>query len=159
MLARIACEFYPFLLYFSLQIWCFVHKASLPWSQIKACSFVFVQVITRTSGVSLGFIRHLCTDPDTLTIVSADLRPKNLSWGITSSENLLLETFCQIGDVVLVHDEGALDFVPQDETLGFIDLIGCPVISSTGDQLGKVWHFFQQVRPSVTHPWMHESFQ
>lgn len=88
--------------------------------------------------MSLGYIRHLCTDPDTLTVVSADLRPKSLSWGLAASENLLLDTFCQIGDVVLVHDEGALDFVPQDATTGFLDLIGCPVLSSAGAQLGKV---------------------
>lgn len=42
--------------------------------------------------------------------------------------------------MVLVHDEGALDFVPQDETLGFIDLIGCSVISNSGSHLGKVGH-------------------
>lgn len=99
-----------------------------------------LQVITRTSGVSLGFIKHLCTDPDTLTIVSAELRPKSLGWGVAASENLLLETFCQIGDVVLVHDEGALDFVPQDKTIGFVDLIGCPVYNSVGTWLGKVSH-------------------
>ena len=97
-----------------------------------------LQVVTRTTGKSLGIISHMYADPDTLAVVSANLRPKGLSLSVPSNENLLLETFCQIGDVVLVHDESALDFVAQDEALGFVDLIGCPVYTSNGTSLGRV---------------------
>ena len=96
------------------------------------------QVVTRTTGKSLGIISHMYADPDTLAVVSANLRPRGLSLNAPPNENLLLETFCQIGDVVLVHDESALDFVPQDEALGFVDLIGCPVYTSNGTSLGRV---------------------
>lgn len=97
-----------------------------------------LQVITRVTGNSLGNISNFFADPDTLRIVSANLRPKGFSLGSPGNGNLLLETFCQIGDVVLVHDESVLDLVPQDETVGFLDLIGCPIYTSQGDSLGKV---------------------
>ena len=101
-----------------------------------------MQVITRVTGNSLGSISNFFIDPDSLRIVSAALRPKGLGLGGTDYGNLLLETFCQIGDVVLVHDESVLDFAPQDDSVGFLDLIGCPVYTSQGDKLGKVAYLF-----------------
>lgn len=95
-------------------------------------------MITRTSGKSLGVVSELFADPETLTIVSANLRAKGISLAATAAGNLLLETFCQIGDVVLVHDESALDFVSQDDSLGFINPIGYPVYTSDGVSIGKV---------------------
>lgn len=59
----------------------------------------------------------------------------------------MLETFCQVGDVVLVHDESALDYtpgngryrgVPQDERAGLVNLVGCQICTSQGKSLGKV---------------------
>ena len=90
------------------------------------------------TGNSLGNISNFFVDPDTLRVVSAALRPKGFSLGGPGNGNLLLETFCQIGDVVLVHDESVLDLVPQDESVGFLDIIGCPIYTSQGDSLGKV---------------------
>ena len=75
---------------------------------------------------------------------------QGLSLGRVSNGNLVWETVCQVGDVVLVHDESALDFAPQDEAVGFIDLMGCSVRTSRGEQLGKVSHHaFGNLQPSL----------
>lgn len=108
------------------------------------------QVISRGSGMSMGVISHFFADPDTLSVVSANLRPKGI-FGNTPLQakvgNVMLETFCQVGDVVLVHDESALEYsptsgryrgTPQDERGGFVNLIGCQICTSQGQSLGKV---------------------
>jgi hypothetical protein len=64
-----------------------------------------------------------------------DLRPKGVA--MAPKANLLLSTLCQIGDVVLVHNEDALDLPPLTERQGCIRLIGCDVQAHDGTCLGK----------------------
>lgn len=98
----------------------------------------------------MGVVSHFYTDPDTLSVVSVNLRPKGIL-GNTPLQakvgNVMLETFCQVGDVVLVHDESALECVPasgkfrglpQDERAGLLNLVGCQICTSQGQSLGKV---------------------
>ena len=116
-----------------------------PISPLLSPSF---QVIARTSGRCLGVVDHMYIDPRTLRVASVDLRPKGLAAaagldldGARSSgraRNLPLATLCQVGDVVLVHDERALGFAPLDETAGCARLTGVDVVSSSGLPLGRV---------------------
>lgn len=52
--------------------------------------------------------------------------------------NLPLASLRQIGDVVLVHDEGGLYEQDLDGRLGFVNPIGLEVRTAAGDFLGKV---------------------
>ena len=98
----------------------------------------------------MGVISHFYTDPDSFIVQSANLRPKGFL-GSTPLQskigNVMLETFCQVGDVVLVHDENALEYapangrfraLPPDERAGLVNLVGCQICTSQGKSLGKV---------------------
>jgi sporulation protein YlmC with PRC-barrel domain len=99
------------------------------------------EVITRTSGKRLGYVNQLFVDPARLEVVSVYLRAGATSLGASSSEHVLLSSLRQIGDVVLVHDEGALLDPPADETYGYLKLVGSEVQTEDGVSLGKVRDF------------------
>lgn len=111
----------------------------------------------------MGVISNFYTDPDSLSVVSACLRPKGI-FGNTPLQskvgNVMLETFCQVGDVVLVHDESALEYMPsngryrglpQDERGGFVNLVGCQICTSQGQSLGKVCILFVKINLVVNN--------
>ena len=63
---------------------------------------------------------------------------QGLTLGGAPASNAPLGTLCQIGDVILVHDESAVANEPLDAEAGFVNLVGCSVVSFEGRSLGKV---------------------
>ena len=93
------------------------------------------QVITRDTGKKLGVINQLWVDVDQRQIVAFGLR----NTLITGEQRyMLLSRIRQIGDVILVDDEDAIE---ELNVLNYSSLIGNEVITETGELLGKVRGF------------------
>ncbi len=93
------------------------------------------QVITRDTGKKLGVINQLWVDVDQREVVALGLR----NTLITGEQRyMLLSSIRQIGDVLLVEDENALEDI---NILNYSTLIGNEVITETGELLGKVRGF------------------
>jgi sporulation protein YlmC with PRC-barrel domain len=90
------------------------------------------QVITRTTGKRLGVVSQLWVDIDSQEVVALSLRP-NLFYG--TPQPMMLSSIRQIGDVILVDDENVIEDIDLEV---YSSLIGCEVITETGDLLGKV---------------------
>jgi sporulation protein YlmC with PRC-barrel domain len=103
------------------------------------------QVITRNTGKKLGVVNQLWVDIDQREVVALGLR----STLITGEQRYMyLENIRQIGDVILVDDETAVETVSD---LPHSTLIGHEVITETGEKLGKVRGFkFDTVNGEVT---------
>lgn len=96
-------------------------------------------MITRTTGKQLGYVAQLYVDPQRLEVVSMDLRPDWLTIGSGADASILLSALRQIGDVVLVHDESALEEgAAMGSTWGAVKLVGMSVETEDGQLLGKV---------------------
>ena len=96
-------------------------------------------MITRTTGKQLGYVAQLYVDPQRLEVVSMDLKPDWLSIGSGADCSILLSALRQIGDVVLVHDESALEEgAPLASSWGAVKLVGMSVETEDGQLLGKV---------------------
>ena len=96
-------------------------------------------MITRTTGKQLGYVAQLYVDPQRLQVVSLDLRPDWLTLGDGADSSILLSALRQIGDVVLVHDESALEEgAAIGSAWGAVKLVGMPVETEDGQLLGKV---------------------
>ncbi|MBE9028370.1 PRC-barrel domain-containing protein [filamentous cyanobacterium LEGE 11480] len=93
------------------------------------------QVITRSNGRRLGVVSQLWVDVDSQEIVAMSLRP-SLFYG--STQEMLLTSVRQIGDVILVENE---DVIEEVDTERYNSLINCEVITETGEALGKVRGF------------------
>jgi len=93
------------------------------------------QVITRDSGKKLGVVSQLWVDVDQRQVVALGLRENLLSG---TPRVMLLTSIVQVGDVILVDDEDALEDV---DVLNYSTLIGSEVITETGELLGKVRGF------------------
>jgi len=93
------------------------------------------QVITRDSGKKLGVVSQLWVDVDQRQVVALGLR-ENLLAG--TPRLMLLTSIVQVGDVILVDDEDALEDI---DVLNYSTLIGSEVITETGELLGKVRGF------------------
>ncbi|MER3433198.1 MAG: photosystem reaction center subunit H [Leptolyngbya sp. ERB_1_1] len=93
------------------------------------------QVITRSTGKRLGVVSQLWVDIDSQQVVALSLRP-NLFYG--TAQPMMLSSIRQIGDVILVDDE---DVVEDVDLEGYSNLVGCEVITETGELLGKVRGF------------------
>jgi sporulation protein YlmC with PRC-barrel domain len=97
--------------------------------------FIGTQVITRNSGKKLGVVNQLWVDVDQREVVVLGLR----NTLITGNQNYMhLSNVSQIGDVILVEDEGALENI---DTYTYSTLINNEVITETGELLGKVRGF------------------
>ncbi|KAL4449541.1 hypothetical protein ABPG77_007185 [Micractinium sp. CCAP 211/92] len=101
------------------------------------------EVITRTSANRLGYVNQLFVDPGSLSVVSVYLRKaasslSSLGESAADQDHLLLDSLQQVSDVVLVHDENALEAFPLDDTMGYCRLVGAEVVTETGISLGKV---------------------
>jgi sporulation protein YlmC with PRC-barrel domain len=103
------------------------------------------QVITRNTGKKLGVVNQLWVDIDQREVVALGLR----STLITGEQRYMyLENIRQIGDVILVDDESAVETVND---LNHSTLISHEVITETGEKLGKVRGFkFDTVSGEVT---------
>ncbi len=93
------------------------------------------QVITRTTGKRLGVVSQLWVEVDRQEVVALSIRP-NLFYG--TPQPMMLSKIRQIGDVILVDDENAIEDVDLD---GYSSLINSEVITETGELLGKVRGF------------------
>ncbi len=93
------------------------------------------QVITRSTGKRLGVVSQLWVDIDSQEVVALSLRP-NLFYG--TAQPMMLASIRQIGDVILVDDEDVIEDVDLE---GYSNLVGCEVITETGELLGKVRGF------------------
>jgi sporulation protein YlmC with PRC-barrel domain len=103
------------------------------------------QVITRNTGKKLGVVNQVWVDIDQREVVAFGLR----STLITGEQRYIdLRSVRQIGDVILVDDEDALDEV---NTYDFSTLINHEVVTESGELLGKVRGFkFDTVSGKVT---------
>ena len=93
-------------------------------------------VVTRTSGMRLGVATQLWVDTDEWEVVALDLRP-NLAFG--NVDHALMSSLRQVGDVILVHDEGAVE--RRWSSYGYSSVIGCDVVTERGMMLGKIRDF------------------
>lgn len=98
------------------------------------------QVITRDSGKRLGVVSQLWVDVDRREVVALGLR-ENIFSGVVSNiqQMMLLDSISQIGDVILVEDDAAVEDEMNVEPYSV--LIGSEVITETGELLGKVRGF------------------
>ena len=98
------------------------------------------QIITRNTGKRLGVISQLWVDVDRGEVVALGLRENILSGVISGTEQImLLSSIRQIGDVILVDDETAIE---DDISMApYSTLVRCEVITETGEMLGRVRGF------------------
>ncbi|GAB4822509.1 hypothetical protein N2152v2_009555 [Parachlorella kessleri] len=93
----------------------------------------------------LGCIDQMYVDPYRLQVSTLYLRRELLGMlepfrrsSAAGSDRVGLGSLVQIGDVVLVHDEQALNEPPGDESAGMVKLVGASVKTEDGVPLGKV---------------------
>ncbi|HIK44391.1 MAG TPA: PRC-barrel domain-containing protein [Leptolyngbyaceae cyanobacterium M65_K2018_010] len=102
--------------------------------------FLGTQVITRNSGQRLGVVSQVWVDVDQREVVAIGLRENILSGLVSSTQQIMpLSTIRQIGDVILVDDETALD--SEVNVAPYSTLVNCEVITETGEPLGRVRGF------------------
>jgi sporulation protein YlmC with PRC-barrel domain len=89
-------------------------------------------VVTRDTGKKLGVVSQLWVDIDQREVAALSLRP-NLLYG--TPQPMFLSSIRQIGDVILVDDENVIEDIDVES---YSSLIGCEVITETGELLGKV---------------------
>ncbi len=96
------------------------------------------QVIAKDTGKRLGIVKELLVDIDSREVVALGLRDGWLAAPGGLVKYMFLSSIEKMGDVILVPDDDAIeDLDPENYT----NLIGCEVITETGDMLGKVRGF------------------
>ncbi|WP_373546929.1 PRC-barrel domain-containing protein [Chamaesiphon sp.] len=96
------------------------------------------QVIAKDTGKRLGIVKELLVDIDSREVVALGLRDGWLAAPGGLVKYMFLATVEKMGDVILVpNDDAIADLDPENYT----NLIGCEVITETGDMLGKVRGF------------------
>lgn len=93
-------------------------------------------VVTRTSGARLGVATQLWVDTDAWEVVALDVR-QNAFVGVV--DHVLLESLRQVGDVILVHDEGAVE--RRWSSYGYSTVVGKDVVTESGQFIGRVRDF------------------
>lgn len=93
------------------------------------------QVITKSTGKKLGVVNQMWVDVDQREVVALGVRGTLVTG---EQRYMLLSEVTQIGDVVLVEDESAIEPV---DIYGTTTLINCEVVTETGELLGKVRGF------------------
>lgn len=107
---------------------------------LQRSDFLGTQIITRDTGKRLGMVSQIWVDVDRREVVALSLR-ENIFSGVLSGiqQTMLISRIRQIGDVILVDDDMALDDDVNVEI--YSNLIGSEVITETGELLGKVRGF------------------
>ncbi|MGQ4647427.1 PRC-barrel domain-containing protein [Lyngbya aestuarii] len=95
------------------------------------------QVITRDNGRRLGVVKDLLVDIDRREVVALGLRD-NLLAIAGMPKYMLLSSIQQVGDVILVEDEDAIEDIDVE---AYSTLINSEVITETGEMLGRVRGF------------------
>ncbi|MCG6138744.1 MAG: PRC-barrel domain-containing protein [Nostoc sp. LLA-1] len=104
---------------------------------IRRSDILNTQVITRDNGKRLGVVNQVWVDIDQREVVALGLRDSLISIS-GLPRYMYLNTINQIGDVVLVDNEDAIEDI-EVETLS--NLINWEVITETGEVLGRVRGF------------------
>jgi sporulation protein YlmC with PRC-barrel domain len=104
---------------------------------IRRSDILNTQVITRDNGKRLGVVNQVWVDIDQREVVALGLRDSLISVS-GLPRYMYLNTINQIGDVVLVDNEDAIEDI-EVETLS--NLINWEVITETGEVLGRVRGF------------------
>ena len=94
--------------------------------------------VTRTSGVRLGVVTQLWVDVDDWEVVALDVRPGNSPLDAIGGavDHVLMSSLRQVGDVVLVHDESAVE--RRWSSYGLSTVVGCDVVTERGVYIGRV---------------------
>ncbi|KFF41725.1 MAG: PRC-barrel domain-containing protein [Candidatus Atelocyanobacterium thalassa] len=99
--------------------------------------FVNTQVITREEGKRLGVVKEVLVDIDQREVVALGLRDNMFSISGVS-DHIYITSICQIGDVILVDNQHAVEII---DTNLYSPLINCEVITESGESLGRVRDF------------------
>ncbi|PIA38523.1 hypothetical protein AQUCO_02700019v1 [Aquilegia coerulea] len=103
---------------------------------IRRRNMLAKQVISIQSALSLGFVSQLWVDTSSWVVLVIEVRPSMLSGEM---ERFFLEDICQVGDVVLVEDEGVLE--EDIKMFGLDTLVGYNVVTPSRRSIGKVRGF------------------
>ena len=101
--------------------------------------FLGTQVITRSTGKRLGVVSQVWVDVDRGEVMALGLRDTVIPGVMTGTEQtMMLTSIRQIGDVILVDDDTAL----EDVSLApYSKIINSEVITESGEMLGRVRDF------------------
>jgi len=104
-------------------------------------------VVTRTGGTRLGNVSQLWVDTTEWEVVALDCRP--VGNGVFSPvvnavgggqvDHVLMTSLRQVGDVILVHDENAVE--RRWSSYGLQTVVGCDVVTERGTYIGRVRDF------------------
>lgn len=104
---------------------------------IRRSDILNTQVITKDNGKRLGVINQLWVDIDRREVVAMGLRDNLIAFAGVP-RYMYLNSVNQIGDVVLVDNEDAIEDIDVDV---YSNLVNCEVITETGELLGRVRNF------------------
>ena len=99
--------------------------------------FINTQVITRDGGKKLGVVKEILVDIDQREVVALGLRDNMLSLS-GMPQYMYITSIRQIGDVILVDNEDAIETVDIDL---YSPVINSEVITEAGEPLGRVRDF------------------
>eukprot|EP00249_Psilotum_nudum_P021874 c28288_g1_i4 orf=468-2123(-) len=91
------------------------------------------QVVSQSSALILGFVSQLWVNPRFWEVMALEMRPSLLSG---QSGQVLISDVCQVGDVILVRDDSALE--SELDALDCETLVGYDLVTEDGYRLGKV---------------------
>ncbi|KAH7425539.1 hypothetical protein KP509_11G059600 [Ceratopteris richardii] len=103
---------------------------------LKRSNIIAKQVISQSSARIIGFVSQLWISVKLFSVVALEVRPSLLSGDV---DKVFLADICQIGDVVLVNDESALE--NEITALDCETLVGYDVITEKGNGIGKIRDF------------------
>jgi sporulation protein YlmC with PRC-barrel domain len=99
--------------------------------------FINTKVIANNSARQLGVVKEILVDIDRREVVALGLRD-NLISVAGMPKYMYLTSVEKTGDVILVPDE---DVIADVEVEAYSKLVGCEVITETGELLGRVRDF------------------
>jgi len=121
--------------------------SDLSFTTLTRGQVVRKDVVTRTGGTRLGNVSQLWVDTDGWEVVALDCRPAGT--GVFSPvvnavgggrvDHILMSSLRQVGDVVLVHDENAVE--RRWSSYGLQTVVGCDVVTERGTYIGRVRDF------------------
>ena len=104
---------------------------------IRRSDILNTQVITRDNGKRLGVVSQLWVDIDRREVVALSLRDNLIAFAGVP-RYMFLSSINQVGDVILVDDENAIEDIDVE---AYSNLINSEVITETGELLGRVRNF------------------
>ncbi|GAB4833135.1 hypothetical protein Ancab_031381 [Ancistrocladus abbreviatus] len=111
---------------------------------MKRANILAKQVISIQSALSLGFISELWVDTSNWVVLIVEVRQNLLA---SESDKVLLEDIKQVGDVVLIQDEGVM--ADELRMVGLENLVGYDVVTPGRRSIGKVRGFTFNINSGV----------